>query len=202
MFFFHFIFEGDDFTLLDLGCGFGKQSREIASLYPKSAIFGVDTDQQSIDYAKTEISKNGPNNIEYLCINGGNLPENWSEKFDFIIMFDVLHDSNDVDDILKETKRVLKQDGYAAAYDPPVSSYHKNLVENSVAQFYLPFSLFHCLPVSSMGSSGEGLGIGWGYERRKQKIEEHGFQVIQVGRKNVNTIQEGIVFQKSLQSNL
>ena len=50
-----------------------------------------------------------------------------------------------------------------------------------------------------MGPSGEGLGIGWGYERKKQKIEEHGFRVIQVGDKDVNTIQEGIVFHKAVE---
>lgn len=46
-----------------------------------------------------------------------------------------------------------------------------------------------------MGPS-EGLGVGWGYERRKQKIEEHGFRVVQVGDKDIETIQESIVFQK------
>lgn len=112
-------------------------------------------------------------------------------------MNDVLHDSSDVDAILRETRRVLKPDGFAAAYDPPVSSYHNKVTNDSTAQFYLPFSLFSCLPVSSFNSpSGEvGLGIGWGYERRMLKIKESGFDVVKV-KKNVEDIQEGIVFQK------
>ena len=195
---FLFFNKGDTFTILDLGCGFGKHSREVAKLYPNSKIFGIDMDERSIEHAKKEISTCGPNNIEYFCTKGGNLPKEWIEKFDFVIINDVLHDSYEVDDILKETKRVLKADGYAAAYDPPVSSCHLKVVQDVLAQFYLPCSFFHCLPVSSMGPSGEGLGIGWGYERKKQKIEEHGFRLIQVGDKDVNTIQEGIVFQKLL----
>lgn len=101
-----------------------------------------------------------------------------------------------MDAILKETKRVLKSDGFAFAVDPAVSSHHKNLVNDKDAQLHLPFSLFTCLPVSSMKSSEEGLGIGWGYERRKRKIEEHGFRIVKVGDKDIETIQSRIVFQK------
>lgn len=75
---------------------------------------------------------------------------------------------------------MLKPDEFAATYDLAVSSYHNKVVNNVTAQFFLPFSLLVCLPVSSIGPN-EGLGVGWGYERRKQKIEEHGFRVVQVG---------------------
>ena len=199
--FFHNFFsfdKGDAFTILDLGCGFGKHSREVAKLYPNSKIFAIDMDERSIEHAKKEISTCGPNNIEYICTNGGNLPKEWTEKFDFVLIIDVLHDSYEVDDILNETKRVLKADGYAGAFDPPVSSFHSKIVQNKLSQLYFTSSFFHCLPVSSMGPSGEGLGVGWGYERKKQKIEEHGFRVIQIGFRDVNTIQEGIVFHKPL----
>lgn len=186
---------GNEFVILDIGCGFGKHSREVAKLYPRSKIIAIDMEQVSIDNAKKELAEDGPKNIEYLCMRGGQLPEEWAEKFDFVIINDVLHDSYEVDEILEEIKRVLKPDGFAAAYDPAVSSYHKKIFKDATAQFFLPYSLFSCLPVSSMGPN-EGLGIGWGYERRKQKIEEHGFRVVQVGEKDVDTIQEGIVFQK------
>nr|XP_034309525.1 uncharacterized protein LOC117683788 [Crassostrea gigas] len=186
--------QGNEF-ILDIGCGFGKHSREVAKLYPRSKITAIDMDQFSIDNAKKELTKSGIQNIEYLCMKGGQLPEEWAGKFDFVIIKGVLHDSYEVDEILKGIKRVLKSDGFAAAYDPAVSSFHKNVINDATAQYNLPFSLFQCLPVSSMGPS-EGLGIGWGYERRKQKIEEHGFRVVQVGDKDIDTIQEGIVFQK------
>ncbi|XP_052682211.1 uncharacterized protein LOC128162846 isoform X1 [Crassostrea angulata] len=187
--------QGDEFMILDIGCGFGKHSIEVAKLYPCSKITAIDMDQFSIDNAKNATSKSGLQNIEYLCMKGGQLPEEWANKFDFVIIKGVLHDSYEVDEILKGIKRVLKSDGFAAAYDPAVSSFHKNVINDATAQYNLPFSLFSCLPVSSMGPS-EGLGIGWGYERRKQKIEEHGFRVVQVGDKDIETIQEGIVFQK------
>ncbi|XP_048755946.2 demethylmenaquinone methyltransferase-like [Ostrea edulis] len=186
-----------DFTLLDIGCGYGKHTREVAKLYPTCTIYGIDTDQVSIDQAKMELAEGGPQNIQYSCIKASELPPEWTDKFDFVLMNDVLHDAYGVDDILREFKRVLKPDGYGAVFDPPVSSYPEKQANNESAQLFMPFSLFSCLPVSSLGENGNGYGIGWGYERRKQKIEEHGFTLIKISE-DINTIQEGIVFQKNV----
>ncbi|XP_062600992.1 uncharacterized protein LOC134262630 [Saccostrea cucullata] len=188
--------QGTNFTLLDIGCGYGKHTREVAKLFPNCTIYGIDSDKVSIDQAIKELQESGRKNIIYSHMKGGQLPEDWTEKFDFVLINDVLHDSHDGDGILKETKRVLKPDGYGMAYDPPVSSYPEKQVGDVTAQFYLPFSLFQCLPVSLSGSPGEGRGIGWGYERKKQEIEQHGFRVIQVGKEDIDTVQEGIVFMK------
>lgn len=84
------------------------------------------------------------------------------------------------------------------AYDPPVSSCFKNQANDQIAQLELPFGFFLCLPMSLSGPSWTdvGLGEGWGYERRKAKIEEHGFRVIPCGDIDINTVQERIVFKK------
>ncbi|XP_056007863.1 uncharacterized protein LOC130050925 [Ostrea edulis] len=185
-----------DFTLLDIGCGYGKHAREVAKMYPSCTIYGIDSDQFSIDQAKMELAKGGPQNIQYSCRKGSDLPPEWTDKFVFVLMNDVLHDAYGLDDILREFKRVLKPDGYGAVYDPPVSSYPEKQANDKVAQFFMPISLFSCLPVSSSGEAGNGYGIGWGYERRKQKIEEHGFKVIKIKDNNIDKVQEGIVFQK------
>ncbi|XP_061167468.1 uncharacterized protein LOC133176360 [Saccostrea echinata] len=187
---------GNEFTLLDLGCGYGAHARKIAHLYPQSNVYGVDMDQKSIDRANSELNKEGLKNVQFVCTIGGQLPSDWTEKFDFVVINDVLHDAPGVDDLLAEVKRVLRSDGYAAAFDPPISSYHKNQANDKKSQLFLPFSLFSCLPMSLSGPTGEGHGVGWGYERRKETIEQHEFHVIKVGDSDINTIQERIVFQK------
>ncbi|XP_061185722.1 uncharacterized protein LOC133193807 [Saccostrea echinata] len=189
--------QGSQFSLLDLGCGYGKFTLEIAKLYPESSIYGVDMDQVSIDHAQKELKKDEKNNVQFICMRGGDLPKDWTKKFDFVLINDVLHDSFEVDAMLEETKRILKPDGYGAAYDPPISSYPHKLVNDPTAQMELPLSLFSCLPLSLSGPSGDGLGVGWGYERKKKTIEEHGFQLIQIGDKDINTIQERVVFKKN-----
>lgn len=182
--------------MLDLGCGSGRITRHLATMYPKCSIHGVDVDQGSIDRAKRELISSGLTNVQYSCIDGGKLPREWTENFDFVFLISVLHDACDVDAILDEVKRVLKHDGYCAATDPGVSSNTKDLIDDSIAMFQMPFSLFSCLPRSLMESSSVGYGVGWGYQRKKTAIENHGFHVVQVGDIDVNTVQERVVFTK------
>ena len=189
-------FSGKNFKLLDLGCGYGRYTIMIAKEYPDCEIYGIDPDKESIDHAVAELAKEGLTNLRYLCLSGAELPKDWSEMFDFIILNDVLHDAYEVEGILEETKRVLKSDGFGAAYDPPVSSYPANLTHDYMARLFLPLSMFSCLPKSLSGPSGEGYGVGWGYEKRRATIERHGFSLVKVGDLDLDTVQERIVFKK------
>ncbi|XP_078336922.1 demethylmenaquinone methyltransferase-like [Crassostrea virginica] len=189
---------GNQFTLLDLGCGYGWNACRVGQLYPESSVIGVDMDQISIDRAMEEQKSRGVKNVQFICTVGGHLPSDWTDKFDFVVMKQVMHNAPSVDDIMKEVKRVLNPDGFAAAWDPPVSSYSNEQANNKHAQLCFPFSVFSCLPMSlsDLSGVGEGLGDGWGYQRKKEKIEEHGFRVVQCGDVDVNTVQERIVFKK------
>lgn len=103
--------DGDQFTLLDLGCGRGKHAIRIAKLYPTSSVYGVDMDQPSIDQANVERHAEGVKNVNFSCTMGGNLPTDWTEKFDFVVINQVLHVAPGVDALLSEVKRVLKFGG-------------------------------------------------------------------------------------------
>ncbi|XP_061186149.1 uncharacterized protein LOC133194166 [Saccostrea echinata] len=188
--------KGTEFTLLDIGCGCGQHIRETAKLYPNCTFYGIDSDKSSIDRAIEDLKHCDQNNIIYTHMRGEQLPQDWSEKFDFVLMNEVLHVASDVKGILKETKRVLKPDGYGITYDPPVSSDPQKQANNPTAQLFFPFGLFTCLPACLSDPSGEGRGVGWGYERKKQEIEEHGFRVIKIGEKDTEAVQAGIIFQK------
>ncbi|XP_062601010.1 uncharacterized protein LOC134262650 [Saccostrea cucullata] len=186
--------QGTEFTLLDIGCGCGQHIREAAKLYPNCMFYGIDSDTPSIDRAIKE--QGDQKNIIYHHMRGEQLSQEWKEKFDFVLMNEVLHVASDVDGILKEAKRVLKPDGYGITYDPPVSSDPQKQANNSTAQLFFPFGLFTCLPACLSDPSGEGRGVGWGYEHKKQKIEEYGFRVIKIGQKDTEAVQAGIIFQK------
>lgn len=185
-----------DFKLLDLGCGYGRYTLMIAKRFQNSTVYGIDPDRKSIDEANMQLQKEALSNVNFLCVPGEQLPQDWTENFDFVILNDVLHDAYAVDGILTEVRRVLKSDGFGAAYDPPVSSYSAKLTDTDIAQLYLPLSLFSCLPMSLSGPYGEGYGVGWGYEKRREKIEKHGFRLVKVGDMDIDVVQERIVFQK------
>nr|XP_034332937.1 uncharacterized protein LOC105343684 isoform X6 [Crassostrea gigas] len=137
-----------DFKLLDLGCGYGRYTLMIAKRYPNSTVYGIDPDRKSIDEANMQLQKEALSNVNFLCVPGEQLPQDWTENFNFVILNDVLHDAYAVDGILTEVRRVLKSDGFGAAYDPPVSSYSAKLTDTDIPQLYLPLSLFSCLPMS------------------------------------------------------
>jgi SAM-dependent methyltransferase len=96
-------------TLLDLGCGRGKQS---ACLARKAArVIGVDPDPYVIGQARTEAEtfrKRLP--LEYIAstLDQARLPDN---TFDRIFSFSVLEHVDRVSDLLRECLRVLKPGG-------------------------------------------------------------------------------------------
>ena len=73
----------DNSTVLDIGCGNGAVDFEVAQKAKK--VVGVDISKKSILYAKKYFSRN---NIQY--IHGDALEYQINEKFDFIILSNVL----------------------------------------------------------------------------------------------------------------
>eukprot|EP00105_Crassostrea_gigas_P027934 XP_011449434.1 PREDICTED: uncharacterized protein LOC105343684 [Crassostrea gigas] len=99
---------GSYFTLLDLGCGYGRYTLMIAKRYPNSTVYGIDPDRKSIDEANAQLQKEALSNVNFLCVPGEQLPQDWAENFDFVILNDVLYDAYAVDGILTEVRRVFK----------------------------------------------------------------------------------------------
>ena len=53
--------------ILDVGCGYGVSTRVLAKLYTSAKVVGVDYHAPSIDYAKEQTTKEGLDNVEYVC---------------------------------------------------------------------------------------------------------------------------------------
>lgn len=93
--------------VLDVGCGNGRSIRDILSITKN--IIGIDHDNKAITDAKNNFSKYS--SVKIIKAEAENLPfEN--EKFDFVIcMYSFVNFGNKKFIILKEMKRVLKQNG-------------------------------------------------------------------------------------------
>ncbi len=101
---------GQDYkAILDIGMGTGKNTYELARLYPESFIAGFDIAQGMVDYAKNNrlIKKNRP---IFLQADLESLPFK-NESFDLVVSNAVFQRVNNLKRALKEVNRILKPRG-------------------------------------------------------------------------------------------
>ena len=89
-------------SILDLGCGTGKLTAQLAELC--NEIVGVDASQNMVDKAKEEF-----NNMEFKVCDALALP--FEKEFDVVFSNAVFHWISDHDALLKSIHRALKPQG-------------------------------------------------------------------------------------------
>ena len=116
------------------------------------------------------------------------MPQDWTNMWDLVFMYDVAHDVAHTSTMMKEVLRTLKPGGYFLVVDINLHTRHKDNMSNPVAPMYYTLSLFHCMPVSLNEEGGEGLGNAWGKEKACQMLSEAGFSDVQEVREQGNNI--------------
>ena len=106
----------DNYKILDYGCGPGTFLMKLKNL-TKSKLFGVDISSEFIEQSKNNFKKYNMEEIEVMTVEPEKLPfEN--EKFDLILIIDVIHHLDDIKKNIDEIKRVLKKGGKLIVYEP------------------------------------------------------------------------------------
>ena len=98
--------------VLDICCGTGENSIEVAKNHPKAQIVGIDLSKEMLSFAKKNIARHKLNNIRVKV--GDAIATGFKDKlFDHAIISLVLHEVEEdlADGILSEAKRVLKDEG-------------------------------------------------------------------------------------------
>ncbi len=75
--------------VLDIGCGDGRITSDIAKKLPRGTVTGVDASKNMIDYAKKHYPKNFFPNLDFVLGKAENL--SFSKKYDHIISFNCFH---------------------------------------------------------------------------------------------------------------
>ena len=110
----NYISEND--KILDFGCGPGTFSVKLSSM-TKNEVYGIDISKKFIE--ECEILKNTLkiNNFYPQHVQSKILPYK-DNFFDLILLFDVIHHLEDINENFVEIKRVLKKRGKLVIYEP------------------------------------------------------------------------------------
>ena len=107
--------------ILDIGCG----PAEILDYVPSCEYYGYDIDQRSINYAKKKYQNN---NHHFFCKQFNEKELIKLPKFDFIILFGILHhlDNKQAKKIINLCKRKMKKD--TRLLEDPILIENQNII--------------------------------------------------------------------------
>ena len=103
-------------NVLDYGCGPGSYIIPLAGLAGKEGtIYALDIHPLAIQMVQDIASKKQLTNIETICSDSKTgLPDN---SIDVVLLYDVIHDLDNPDEVLEELHRVLKLNGILSVSD-------------------------------------------------------------------------------------
>ena len=90
-------------NILDIGCGEGFITSEVAKNFPKTKITAIDPKEQYLNYAKKF------NNLPNIRYEKKDLSYKFNRKFDLVIITEVLEHLPNPEESLKKTKRLSKK---------------------------------------------------------------------------------------------
>jgi SAM-dependent methyltransferase len=105
-----------DATCLDLGCGGGDVSVELARLAPDGHVLGIDLDGTELELARAEASAAGVGNVEYRTADVMDDPRD-GQRYDFIYLRFLLTHLTDPAAALRNAVRQLAPDGVVVVED-------------------------------------------------------------------------------------
>jgi ubiquinone/menaquinone biosynthesis C-methylase UbiE len=155
----------------DIGCGHAASTIIMAQAFPKSHFIGIDFHAESIANARQRAKQAGINNIEF---NVATAKDYEDKDFDFITLFDCLHDMGDPVGACAYAKQALKPDGTVMIVEPFANDSLKDNL-NPIGRAFYAFSTQLCVPCSKNQEVGLALGAQAGLKRLAETIKTGGF---------------------------
>jgi 2-polyprenyl-3-methyl-5-hydroxy-6-metoxy-1,4-benzoquinol methylase len=163
----------------DVGCGQGHAINLMAKEFPKSRFTGLDFSEEGIAAAQKEAAELGLTNTTFEVKDAAKL--DGSRKFDFVTVFDAIHDQAKPDVVLKGIADSLKPGGVFLCVDIAGSSNVEDNLEHPFAAMLYSVSTFHCMTVS-LALDGAGLGTMWGEQKANEMFRAAGFTSVETKR--------------------
>lgn len=156
----------------DVGCGKGASTLLMAKAYPKSQFFGFDYHDKSIEAAHESAKKEGVSGrVTFEVSKAKEYP---GKDYDFVAVFDCLHDMGDPIGAAAHVRQSLTDDGTWMIVEPFANDQLKDNL-NPVGRVYYSFSTLLCTPCSRSQEVGLCLGAQAGESRIRDVVTKAGF---------------------------
>ena len=97
--------------VLDVGCGNGKVTAEIASRAPQGTVLGIDSSADMVAFAVSQFGRSVRTNLRFEIADARHL--SFRDEFDLVVSFNALHWIKEQDQALRSIRTALKSDGTA-----------------------------------------------------------------------------------------
>lgn len=156
----------------DVGCGKGASTLLMAKAFPKSKFFGFDYHDKSIEAARESARRAGvADRISFEVSKAKDFP---GHDYDFVAVFDCLHDMGDPVGAAQHVRKSLAKDGTWMIVEPFASDQLADNL-NPVGRVYYSFSTLLCTPCSRSQEVGLCLGAQAGEQRIREVVTSAGF---------------------------
>jgi SAM-dependent methyltransferase len=156
----------------DVGCGRGASTILMAKAFPNSRFFGFDYHEKSIEAAREAARRNGlAGRVTFEVARAKDFP---GKDFDFVAVFDCLHDMGDPAGAAAHVRQSLAKDGTWMIVEPFANDELKDNL-NPVGRVYYSFSTLLCTPCSRSQEIGLCLGAQAGETRIREVVTAAGF---------------------------
>ena len=156
----------------DVGCGKGASTILMAKAFPQSQFFGFDYHPKSIEAARDSAKKEGVS--DRVTFEVAKAKEYPGKGYDFVAVFDCLHDMGDPVGAAGHVLRSLGKDGTWMIVEPFAQDDLKDNL-NPVGRVYYSFSTLLCTPCSRSQEVGLCLGAQAGEKRMREIVSSAGF---------------------------
>lgn len=155
----------------DVGCGYGISTILMAKAFPNSEFIGFDFHKESIEKANNLAKQENLNNVKFEVFSASEFP---GTNYNFITLFDCLHDMGDPQGALAHILDAINKDeGVCMIVEP----YAQNKLEdniNPISKTFYAASTLICVP-NSLAFNGPALGAQAGEERIRDIVKKSGF---------------------------
>jgi len=158
-------------TVADIGCGHGASTIIMAQAFPNSRFTGFDYHAPSIEAARQRAAEAGlGERVRFEVASAKDFPG----SYDFVAIFDALHDMGDPVGVARHVREVLKPDGTWMVVEPNAGDRVEDNL-HALGRVFYSVSTLVCTQASLAQEVGLALGAQAGEARLRDVLTQAGF---------------------------